>query len=143
VESTTTFAQIAARVILTPADGGTPMVAIPNFDGSFEFTSLMPWSYEITVSAGGFISVEKAEFPLGGTPVSLVAVELRAGLSDRDDIVNIRDLSAIAASFGSVVLGRVDGLDRIVDLNGDGVVDILDVSAVASNFGSASPLIWP
>ncbi len=38
------------------------------------------------------------------------------------------------------VVGRVDGLGRVVDTNGDGVVNINDISAIASNFGLTSPL---
>ena len=116
---------------------------IPDLDGSFEFTGLMPWSYEISAAAVGFMSVGKAEFPVGGSPVTLFATELRAGMANRDDVVNIRDISAIAASFGAVVVGRVDGFGNIVDLNADGIVDIRDISAAASNFGSTSPLAWP
>ncbi|NQW16497.1 MAG: SBBP repeat-containing protein [Chloroflexi bacterium] len=143
VESTSSFAQIAPRLTLMPTDGGTPVVVIPNPDGSFEFASLLPWSYEISVSAAGFMVAAKVEFPVGGSPVVLPNVQLRAGLVDRDDGITIRDLSAITASFGQAVVARTDGLGRIVDLNADGVVDILDVSAAASNFGSASPMVWP
>jgi hypothetical protein len=118
-------------------------VVIPDSDGTFEFTSLMPWSYEISATANGFMSVAKAEFPVGGSPIVLLIVELRARLADRDDVVNIRDISAITASFGAVIVRRVDGEGRIVDLNADGVTDMRDASAAAANFGSASPLVWP
>ena len=143
VESTITFDLIAPRLILTPADGGTPIVVIPDSDGTFEFMGLMPWSYEISAAADGFMSVAKVEFPVGGSPVTLFAPELRAGLANRDDVVNIRDISTITASFGAIVVGRVDGLGNIVDMNADGMVDIRDISAVAANFGSTSPQLWP
>jgi len=142
VESTSTFDLIAPRLVLTRADGGTPIVVIPDSDGAFEFTNLMPWSYEISATANGFMSVGKTEFPVGGSPVTLFATELRAGIVDRDNIVNIRDISAITASFGAAIVGRVDGFGCIVDMNADGVVDVRDISAVAANFGSTSRP-WP
>jgi hypothetical protein len=75
-----------------------------------------------------------------GQSLTIPDIPLRAGLVDGDNVVSIRDISAIAASFGQIVVDRRDGLGRIVDMNADGVVDLLDISAVASNFGAVSPL---
>jgi len=47
--------------------------------------------------------------------------------------VDVNDLSAVAAAYGS--LQRTDGHGWAVDVNGDGKVDVNDLSLVASNYG--------
>ena len=111
--------------------------------GGFTIEDVQAGTYDVTASAPGFLVVLLQDLAVSGSSVVLIHAELRAGLVNGDTIVSIRDLSAVAASFGQVVADRTDGLGRIVDLNGDGVVNINDISAVASNFGASSPLPWP
>ena len=74
------------------------------------------------------------------SPVNMPNQELLAGLVNEDSVANINDVSAVAAVFGTQVVGRVNSQGFFVDINGDGVVNINDVSAVASNFGQISPM---
>jgi hypothetical protein len=143
VVSTTTFALIDANVVLAPTGGGSSTAATVASDGGFTIEDVQAGTYDVTASAPGFLVVLLQDLAVSGSSVVLIHAELRAGLVNGDTIVSIRDLSAVAASFGQVVADRTDGLGRIVDLNGDGVVNINDISAVASNFGASSPLPWP
>jgi len=99
--------------------------------------------YRITASGEGFLTSEITTLTPDGPTVTVPDVTLRAGLVNLDSVVSIRDISAVAASFGQSVTNRTDGQGRFVDMNDDGNVDIQDISAVASNFGSASPRPWP
>jgi hypothetical protein len=71
--------------------------------------------------------------------VILPGVLLLGGEVTGDSTVFIRDISAIAASFGSTPPDRLDGQGHPVDVNGDGAVDIKDMSSAASNFGKIGP----
>ena len=51
---------------------------------------------------------------------------------NRDDVVNILDLVAVAANLGNM------GTDLAADVNGDGVVNILDLVVVAGTLGNAA-----
>ena len=57
---------------------------------------------------------------------------------NKDGVVNIIDLTLVAANFGA------QG-ENIADINGDGVVNIIDLTLVASAFGNtvdAAPALW-
>ena len=56
---------------------------------------------------------------------------------NQDGVVNILDLTLVAANFGAT--GQ-----NVADINGDGVVNILDLTLVAAAFGNtaAAPEIW-
>jgi hypothetical protein len=144
VADPTVFAfMVRPFVTLTPIAGGTSITLATDADGSFAFSSVQPGSYKVNASARGFLAAERTGIIISDTDVILLPVVLRAGLVNDDNTVSILDISAAAASFGSVVTGRADELGRIVDVNADGVVSILDISAIASNFGSVSPVAWP
>jgi hypothetical protein len=96
----------------------------------------------ITASADGFLPTERQRLIVDGSDVILPEVELRAGEVTGDSTVSIRDISAIAASFGTTPSYRLDGQGRPVDVNGDGGVNIQDISAAASNFGVSVPTPW-
>ncbi|MCH8222931.1 MAG: DUF2012 domain-containing protein [Chloroflexi bacterium] len=141
--STSTFVAIGPTVTLTPSGGGASTTVVVAADGSFSFDPVPAGSYDLVASAPGFIFAVKLGLIVTNAPIALPPVELRGGLVDGDNVVSIRDISIVAASFGDVVVGRVDGQGRIVDINGNGVVDIMDISAVASNFGTVEPIDWP
>ena len=123
--------------------GGTSTSVVVNADGTFDLPGLVSGTYTVTAQAPGFLPAQRASVSIAGGSVSVPTFELRSGLVDGDGVVSIRDVSAVAASFGSSGLtDRLDGQGRVVDLNGDGNVDALDVSAVASNFGVVSPQAW-
>jgi hypothetical protein len=77
-----------------------------------------------------------------GNSISMPDIELRGGEVNGDEVGNILDISAMAASFASHLPDRVDEFGRFVDSNADGVVNILDLTTAASNFGTTEPLVW-
>jgi hypothetical protein len=99
--------------------------------------------YKVTASALGFVSAELGEIMLSEAKYVLEPVELSPGLVNDEDAVSIPDIRAVASSFGQPVSGRMDALDRLVDIDVNHVVDTLDISALASYFGLSSPLPWP
>jgi hypothetical protein len=123
--------------------GSTSTSVAINADGSFDLSGLVSGTYTVTVQAPGFLPARRDSVSITSGSVSVPTFELRSGLVDGDGVVSIRDISAVAASFGATGLtDRMDGQGRIVDLNGDGDVDVLDISAVGSNFGVVSPQSW-
>lgn len=60
---------------------------------------------------------------------------LQASDVNTDGVINILDLTLVAAKFGTTPIA-----DQIPnpDVNGDGTVNILDLTRVASHFGSRS-----
>ena len=142
VSSSTAFTLIGPTVTLIPDAGGTSTTVVVASDGSFDFSILSGGSYDLVATPPGFISALRQGLVLVGPSIELSPVELRAGLVDGDDVVSIRDISASAASFGQVIVDRIDAQGRVVDMNANGIVDILDISAIASNFGSFAPILW-
>ena len=141
VTGTSNFDSISPSI--TADSGGSPITVQPNSNGFFNFPGLSDGTYSVTASADGFLSSVHPSVVVSGGTVELPDTRLRSGLVDSDGVISIRDISAIAASFGqSVSADRLDGSGRIVDLDADGVVSILDVSAAASNFGAISPVSW-
>ncbi|NQW16907.1 MAG: alpha/beta fold hydrolase [Chloroflexi bacterium] len=128
----------------TADNGSTSTTVAVNADGTFAITGLSDGAYSVTVQAPGFVQgVRASSITVAKSTATVSTFELRSGLVDSDGVVSIRDISAIAASFGVTGLtDRLDAQGRIVDLNGSGNVDILDISAAASNFGAVSPQNW-
>ena len=113
-------------------------------DGGFGFGGVVAGTYTLAASADGYLSAERTDIGIEtGEVVNLPDVELRAGLVNGDNVVDIADINAIMDSFGLTVNNRRDAQDRVVDINGDGVVNIYDMTAAASNFGKTSPQPWP
>ena len=142
VSSSTAFALIGPIVTLSPQDGGSSTVVAAASDGSFAILNVLEGSYTITASAEGFLSAERQSVVVSGSNVIFPGVSLPGGEVTDDSTVSIRDISAVAASFGSTLSDRLDGKGRPVDVNGDGAVDIKDISSAASNFGVIGPTAW-
>lgn len=66
------------------------------------------------------------------------ALPLIAGDANVDGMVDLLDLSILAAHFNEGVAGSWNG-----DFNGDGVVDLLDLSILAGNFGASNSVPEP
>jgi hypothetical protein len=129
-----------ARVALNP--GGVTVSV--NADGSFTIPNVPAGIYTLTASASGYVSRERTnEVVVAGSPVMAPTVQLRCGLVNSDEFVNINDITATVASFGKTLANRVDALGRFVDQNGDTFVNINDITCVVSGFGTTSPLPWP
>jgi hypothetical protein len=142
VSSSTAFALIGPIVTLYPQGGGSSTVVAAASDGSFATLNVLERSYTITASSEGFLAAERQSVVVSGSNVIMPGVSLRGGEVTGDSTVSIRDISAIAASFGSSPSNRLDGEGRPVDVNGDGAVDIKDISTAASNFGASGPTVW-
>jgi hypothetical protein len=128
-----------ARVALNP---GAVTVSV-NADGSFAIHNVPAGTYTLTASASGYVSRERPNVVVTGSPVMAPTVQLRCGLVNNDIDVNINDITATVASFGTSPANRVDAQGRFVDQNGDGFVNINDITCVVSGFGVTSPLPWP
>jgi len=75
----------------------------------------------------GFLGAQRAA-PSG----SLGTVVLLAGDVNRDNLVNIFDIAAVAGNYGKS--------DSLTDFNGDGTVNIFDLVIAAVNYGKRGPL---
>lgn len=129
-----------ATVTLNPGGRATN----PAADGTFEFTNVTPGTVTLTASAVGYLAAGLGNVRVASdVTIEVPGVQLRAGLVNNDNGVNIHDITATVASFGTFVANRLDTQGRVVDINGDGGVNIHDITAVVSNFGSTSPLPWP
>jgi hypothetical protein len=129
-----------ARVKLDPRG----LVTTVGRDGSFTFSNVAPGTDTLTASAQGYVSAERRNVGVAsGQNVAAPAVQLRCGLVNNDIDVNINDITATVASFGTSPANRVDAQGRFVDQNGDGFVNINDITCVVSGFGTTSPLPWP
>jgi hypothetical protein len=114
-----------------------------NADGSFQFSNVAPGTFTLVASAAGYVSRERANVVVTGSLVTVPTVQLRCGLVNNDLFVNINDITATVASFGTSPANRVDAQGRFVDQNGDGSVNINDITCVVSGFGATSPESWP
>jgi hypothetical protein len=120
----------------------TSTTAMLTPDGAFQFLNVPDGIYSISVVAPGFLKAVRGNVVVLGGTVVVPTADLKAGRVNSDDIVNILDVSATAASFLQIVLGRLDEHGRVVDLNGDGIVNINDLTAVVSDFASLNPQAW-
>ena len=112
-------------------------------DGSFQFTNVASGTVTLTASADGYLSAERTNVVVAGSPVTVPSVQLSCGLVNSDTVNNINDVTATTAAFGTSPAARVDAQGRWVDQNGDGVVNINDITCVVSGFGLSSPRPWP
>jgi hypothetical protein len=127
-----------SRVTLSP--GGVTVSV--NADGSFEVPNVPAGTFTLVASALGYVSRQLTNLVVSGSPVTAPPTQLRCGLVNNDEFVNINDITATVASFGTSPAARVDSLGRFVDQNGDGFVNINDITCVVSGFGVTSPLPW-
>ncbi|MFQ5879413.1 MAG: carboxypeptidase regulatory-like domain-containing protein [Dehalococcoidia bacterium] len=111
-------------------------------DGSFEIPDVPDGTYTLSASAPGYLSAQVTGVLVADGEIAVPATELRAGDVDGNDFVNINDITAIVASFGTVVTDCVDALGRFVDLDCNGFVKINDITGAVSNFGKGSPQPW-
>jgi CSLREA domain-containing protein len=113
-----------------------------NANGSFQFSNVANGTFTLTALAPGYVSRQRTNVVVAGAPVTLPSTELRCGLVNNDNFVNINDITATVASFGRTLANRVDAQGWFVDQNGDGFVNINDITCVVSGFGVTSPLPW-
>jgi hypothetical protein len=107
-------------------------------DGSFVLTAAHGEGfYTLSASAVGYLTAQGTR-PIKltvGSEVELAPITLVGGDINKDDLIDIRDLSYVAYHLGSP--------DAQADISGDGKVDILDLTLIAGNFGLKGPIPWP
>lgn len=101
-------------------------------DGSYSL-SASPGPYTLTFSHPAYLSHSVQVTGSAGVTEAVPDVTLRGGDVNGDGEIDILDLVAVGAQFGST-----SPSPPTVDINGDGRVDILDVVLVAKNFGGHS-----
>lgn len=97
-------------------------------DGSYTL-SLPAGSYTLTMSRSSYLSQTTTVTTQAGGTVTVPQVTLRGGNINGDTRIDILDLVAVGAQFGST-----NPNPPTADVNGDGVVDIMDIVLVAKNF---------
>ena len=126
----------------------TPVNDLPIVvEGFFAFTDLPDGTYTLTAAAQGYLSALLEGVIVSGAEVSSSGVtvpttELLAGDVDTSGFININDVTAIVASFGSSLTDCVDSVGRHVDLDCGGFVNINDITGAVANFGGSSPQAW-
>ncbi|MFQ5459905.1 MAG: carboxypeptidase regulatory-like domain-containing protein [Anaerolineae bacterium] len=106
-------------------------------DGSFRVTGLPPGRYQLRVQVPGYLCVEGQIEAARGRLAQLPPVEVPGGDVNDDGSVDILDLTAVAAAYGTRVTGAGAG-----DINADGVVDMFDLVMLAGNYGRQCPIPW-
>jgi glucose/arabinose dehydrogenase len=143
-----------ATIVLSMGLGVLTLTTVANPDGTFALQISNQLLVErgfpngslatLTAFAPGYVSRKLANEPVRpGVPVTMPSVQLRCGLVNSDNFVNINDITATVAAFGTSPAARVDAQGRFVDQNGDGFVNINDITCVVSSFGTTSPQPWP
>jgi hypothetical protein len=136
VTSGTSQATLTGKVLLegrTNHSGTQVQVA-----GGPSTTTAADGSYTVVVSAGvrtltfshpSYLTKSVSATAVAGSTVTVAQQTLLAGDINGDGKVDILDLVALGAQFGST-----SPSPATVDINGDGVVDIIDIVLVATNF---------
>jgi hypothetical protein len=97
-------------------------------DGSYSMLTAAG-TYTLTFSHAAYLSQSVVVTGVAGTTTTVPEVTLLGGDVNGDATIDILDLVAIGAQFGSHSPDPATA-----DVNGDGVVDIIDIVLVAKNF---------
>ncbi len=97
-------------------------------DGSYSLVTA-PGTYTVTFSHASYLAQATTVTASAGATVNVPQVTLLGGDINADHKVDILDLAAVGAQFGST-----SPSPPTVDINGDGRVDIIDIVLVAKNF---------
>lgn len=123
----------------------TPLAtASARSDSSGHFVSaglaVQPGSYDVSVKGSHTLGNLKQNVTLPAS-AEIDFGTLREGDSIQDNLVDVSDLSILAAAFGKH--SNEAGYDARADLNQDGVVDASDVAALSSDFARAGDQTLP
>lgn len=129
---------------LIPPFAGSP-TALTTSSGAFTLSSVSIGSHTIQGRMIGYLLASKSIAVAAGAN-SAGSVTLLGGDANMDQVINILDLSYIAARYLQTgpVYSPVAPANTTPDINGDNVVNILDLSLTASNYlktSAANP--WP
>ncbi len=123
---------------------GGPISGPTNSSGAFTITGVSVGAHPTlqAVMLGYLKAVKPFNVSAGSNPAGTVT--LLGGDANMDNIINVLDLSFIAARFGQSgpVYSPVAPANTTPDINGDNVVNILDLSVTAANFAKVTQ-VWP
>jgi len=107
------------------------------YDGQFSLDLEVAGSYEIDISASGYLKLQVVGFaPTGLTTVNMGSMMLMGGDVTADEQIDLFDLAYIGSRYGNQV-------NDLADINNDGRIEILDIAIAASNYGETTQLISP
>ena len=108
----------------------TTYVADLQADGKFNFTDLMPGTYELKVQSPGYLTY-KTTFTVTNGMIDLGTITLIPGDLDGSGQVDLTDILLLAKYY------KKSALDfAAADLNGDGVIDIFDLVILAKHYAA-------
>jgi parallel beta-helix repeat protein len=105
----------------------------------FNRTELTSYIYNVLRIELGEVALTVSGQLNDGTPFegSDTIRALLAGDINKDNIVNVIDLSIVARGYG--IMNGEDAYEEEADLNSDGIIDVADLSIVAINLGATIP----
>jgi hypothetical protein len=126
-------------------DYNAVLVSVPNAptvssaaDGSYLLPGLSSGAYTVTLRMPGYLeAVRQGVEVIAGAETVLPDVTLRGGDINGDCEVDVFDLVAVAANFGT------SPREPRADINGDGRVDLRDLVLVSVNLRRRCPSEWP
>lgn len=114
---------------------GLPVEAVEvNPDGTFSLTA-PSGLYAVDASASGYLSAQGAVTIVGGSIVSLPAINLPAGDIDDNDVIDQFDAMTLGMNYNAAQ-------PAVADLNNDGVINVLDLEILAANYRKMGPVVW-
>jgi hypothetical protein len=144
-----------AGTIITLDNGvDTPITTMTDNTGGFTITlSALGGPYEMSAVHAGYLRAGSSGFTVAaGDSVTLPDVRLLGGDMNGDGLIDILDLSMVAANYGRtgswllpapVTPDIGPSQQPTPDFNDDGVVNILDLSVTAANYDTSSIIPWP
>lgn len=117
------------------ADTATQSEQVP-VNSAFTLDALVPGELILEAHAEGYLS-RRIRLTLSAAQTEqLPPVVLTAGDVNQDNVIDLLDITLIAANFNGPAPFPA------LDVNGDGWIDIQDLSLVGRQYGLAGPLDW-
>ena len=132
---------IAVDTTAKTVSGSITITVVNSTSGKTIFTNTIPINISFNANNGALFVLEVPTFPTmlaissnvaGGSTASTTFSVSKTPDVNHDGVINIRDLTAIALSYGTS--------NPAADLNSDGIVNIQDLTIVALDFGA--PVIF-
>jgi hypothetical protein len=124
-------------VVEVSANGNVLVRVQTNANGAYRFTDVPPGTYTLVMSAPGHLSLTyTVTIDDSGNAVDLGTGVLRAGDTDGDQAIDLKDAAAVGANFNL----EAPPAPASSDLNGDAKVNIADLALIGSNFGQQGPV---
>jgi hypothetical protein len=118
------------------AEGGEPVTT----DATGAFNLKIVDVADLSVAHRGYLGAAAIGVTCNGSDVAMAPVRLIAGDTNEDMRIDLLDLTAVAAGYGSCADGST--FDARSDLNGSGCTDMLDLVLLGSSYQTAGPVPW-